>query len=192
MQIANILLSLGGDHGNTVPKFAVTAAEISVLRAIHGDESVKDVEPVGDVKRSHRDERARLLNIYGGAKTADHKPIVEGMFPGIAARVFESLHELDLPESFFKAVGHLKANAEQAWPSAPREDGPTIAEWVIAGYDARAYPPTGYASRSTAEEIAAAITATEQKAPPVDEADEADEGVGDDINDGHAEPNVLG
>ena len=35
--------------------------------------------------------------------------------------------------------------------------GPTIAEWVDAGYLAKNYPPRGYASRSTAEEIAAAI-----------------------------------
>lgn len=190
MQTANILLSLGGDHGNTVPKFSVTAAEIAVLRVIHGDESVKDVEPVGDVRRSHRDERLRLLNIYGGAKTDDHKPIVEGMFPGVAARVFESLQELELPDSFFKAVGHLKANAEQAWPSALREDGPTITEWVTAGYDARTYPPVGYTSRSTADEIAAAIAAVKQEPPPTDSLEADEDGVGDDIHDEHAD-NVL-
>jgi hypothetical protein len=109
MQIANVLLSLGGDHGNQIMKHAVTAAEIAVLRAIHGDDAVQEVEPTGDVTRTHRAERERLLNIYGQAKTDDQKPIVESMFPGIAARVFEKLHELDLPDSFFKATGRLKA-----------------------------------------------------------------------------------
>lgn len=40
-----------------------------------------------------------------------------------------------------------------------RDDGPTIAEFVAAGYPATAYPQTGYAPKSTPEEIAAAISA---------------------------------
>lgn len=42
---------------------------------------------------------------------------------------------------------------------ALREDGPTVAEYVQAGYLASNYPPAGYAARSTAEEIAEAIAA---------------------------------
>ncbi|MCO1622239.1 HeH/LEM domain-containing protein [Pseudomonas putida] len=38
-----------------------------------------------------------------------------------------------------------------------REDGPTVAEFVEAGYLAANYPPEGYASRSSQEEIDAAI-----------------------------------
>lgn len=44
-----------------------------------------------------------------------------------------------------------------------RLDGPTVAEYVAAGYQASAYPPEGYSSRSTTEEIAAAMAA--QTAP---------------------------
>ncbi|WP_143523902.1 hypothetical protein [Rhizobium rhizosphaerae] len=50
---------------------------------------------------------------------------------------------------------------------ALRTDGPTVAEYVAAGYRAANYPPSGYASRSTAEEIAKAIEdekAAEEKA----------------------------
>ncbi|MDI1263862.1 MAG: hypothetical protein PS018_11455 [bacterium] len=123
MQIANIMLSLGGDNGNTIPKFAVTAAEIAVLRAIHGDESVNDIEPIGDVKRSNREERARLGAIYGGAKVPNTQtPIVETMFPGVAARVFETLDELELDDSFFKATGRLSAKSPSpAVAEAPAE-----------------------------------------------------------------------
>lgn len=46
-----------------------------------------------------------------------------------------------------------------------REDGPTIGEYVAAGYPAANYPPKGYASRSTPEEIAEAV-AREKAAPP--------------------------
>ena len=38
-----------------------------------------------------------------------------------------------------------------------KTDGPTVAEYVEAGYPAKNYPPVGYASRSTADEIADAI-----------------------------------
>jgi hypothetical protein len=38
-----------------------------------------------------------------------------------------------------------------------REDGPTVAEYVEAGYLAANYPPQGFASRSSQEEIDAAI-----------------------------------
>ena len=44
-----------------------------------------------------------------------------------------------------------------------KTDGPTVAEYVAAGYPAKNYPPAGYASRSTAEEIADAIGKQEIK-----------------------------
>lgn len=43
--------------------------------------------------------------------------------------------------------------------AALRQDGPTIAEFVAAGYKPSAYPPAGYASKSPQEEIDAWIAA---------------------------------
>jgi hypothetical protein len=52
------------------------------------------------------------------------------------------------------------AEAEaQLAAAGPRTDGPTVAEWVKSGYAASAYPPKGYTSKSTDEEIAAAVAA---------------------------------
>ncbi len=45
-----------------------------------------------------------------------------------------------------------------------RQDGPTVAEYVKAGYSAKNYPPSGYASKSTDEEIAAAVKAEDAAA----------------------------
>lgn len=45
-----------------------------------------------------------------------------------------------------------------------KQDGPTVAQFVTAGYDPSNYPPAGYASRSTPDEIAAAIAA--KQTPP--------------------------
>jgi hypothetical protein len=194
MHVANILLSLGGDHGNTVSKFGCTAAEIAVLREIHGNDAVKDIEPAGSIKRGHREERIRLLNIYGAAKTEDQKPIVESMFPGVAARVFETLDELGIDESFFKASGRLTANPAPALPvvapgaRAKLLPAPPIAVWVDAGYPASAYPPAGFEATSSPEEIAAAVAAENTSA----EADDEDDGVGEDIDDGIGGDDILG
>lgn len=46
---------------------------------------------------------------------------------------------------------------------AIRTDGPTVAEFVAAGYPAKNYPPAGYASRSTPEEVATAVDAEKAK-----------------------------
>ena len=155
MQRANCLVSLGGDHGNTVPKWLCTAAEIAVLREIHGDDAVNDIEPMDDIQRSNREERGRLLAIYGGAKYPDQKPIVENMFPGVAARVFENLDELGLDESFFKPTGRAKTK-----PAALVAIEPEI-DWSVLG-----------------------------DAPAADV--EAEEGVGEDMTDEHAEKDILG
>jgi hypothetical protein len=85
-----------------------------------------------------------------------------------------------LPEEALKAVAGPKSDAEAALEERARteaaeeakrqreaaaakakrtgtlkQDGPTVAEYVAAGYPASQYPPKGYASRSTPEEIAA-------------------------------------
>lgn len=53
---------------------------------------------------------------------------------------------------------------ELSEPGMPRKDGPTVEEWVKAGYLASNYPPDGYASRSTAKEITAAVKAEKAQA----------------------------
>jgi len=64
----------------------------------------------------------------------------------------------------------LNSDALRSTPTVNSEglrlDGPTIAEFVAAGYLAANYPPTGYASRSTPEEIAAASAPAAPPTPP--------------------------
>lgn len=111
MERANIMLSLAGDRGNTLPKYSVTPAEIAVLRAIHGPESVHDVERVEDDKDAdNRSELARLRGIYGGATDGNLGKIVDKLFPGAGARVMEKLSELDLPDEFYKATTRAKGD----------------------------------------------------------------------------------
>lgn len=55
-------------------------------------------------------------------------------------------------------------------PSTVRTDGPTVQEFVDAGFQAINYPPSGYAQRSTQEEIDEAIAAQTNPAPAGDGA----------------------
>jgi hypothetical protein len=99
MQTANIMVALGGDTGNTVPKYQVTAAEIAVLQAIHGADAIFDIEPTEDSDVKNRDELRRLKEVYAGPNTGR---LVEALYPGAAARVFENIDELELADEQFK------------------------------------------------------------------------------------------
>lgn len=59
------------------------------------------------------------------------------------------------------AVEHLcvASYANQLDANGLKLDGPTVAEFVEAGYQAVNYPPEGYASRSSQDEIDAAVEA---------------------------------
>jgi hypothetical protein len=151
MQTANIMVALGGDLGNTVPKYDVTTAEIAVLRAIHGDDAVFDIQPVGEVPMRNRDELQRLKLLYGGAKDRENKPHVEILYPGAAARVFETLDELDLsPEQFASTA---RASLPQAQPKA--EPAPKAAPVVtdeVEDLDALSVEPQPAADEVEIEE----------------------------------------
>lgn len=103
MEVAYIMLALGGDRGNTVPKF-VSAAEIIVLRAIHGDESVFDIKPAGDQPLDPRAELKRLKETYKGAQDGDGRSIIDNVYPGAAPALPLSIDEIGLPEEFFLAT----------------------------------------------------------------------------------------
>jgi hypothetical protein len=106
MQTANCLVHVGGDSGTTVPKYAITASEIAVLRAIHGPDSITEVEPTDDVQRSDRNEIARLHEIYSRPDVKDGP--VHTLFPGVAARAYQTLDELEIPADFYKAESRVK------------------------------------------------------------------------------------
>lgn len=121
MQTATVMLALAGDPGNTIPKFDVTPAEVAVLRLIHGDDAVHDINPSEDVERTNRAELARLREIYRKPAGSHEPSAVDALFPGAAARVFENFDELELDESFYKADRRVKPKA--AAPAKPVKGG---------------------------------------------------------------------
>ncbi|TIM07606.1 hypothetical protein [Mesorhizobium sp.] len=85
---------------------------------------------------------AAIGNLYG-------REIIKGTDDEIPAEMFGDL----------EAAGYVAERGGKKMNVALRDDGPTIAEYMAAGYPASNYPPEGYASRSTPEEIAEAVKA---------------------------------
>ncbi|MCD5970769.1 HeH/LEM domain-containing protein [Pseudomonas quasicaspiana] len=92
----------------------------------------------------------RLLNEFFGVISSAKEVVVDGDKPNIIEA--------------YKRAGIIVTDGKS---SSLREDGPTIGEFIAAGYKASNYPPEGYASRSSADEIAEALKA-EQEAPETD------------------------
>lgn len=103
MQTANVLLALGGKRGETVPKYAVTPAELLVLQHLHGADAVYDIEvQTATVERTARQEIERLRAFYSyrnGERVLS--PAVEALFPGVGASVPKEFADLELPEELF-------------------------------------------------------------------------------------------
>ena len=57
----------------------------------------------------------------------------------------------------FDASKHEIYGADDIVKGELRKDGPNVADYVAAGYDPKNYPPDGYESRSTPDEINDAI-----------------------------------
>lgn len=123
MQTANCFVHIAGDSGTTVPKYQITVSEIAVLRAIHGQDSITEIEPSDNVDppRTDRQEIARLLAIYGriGPDGKDSSAVSD-LFPGAAARVYQTLDELDIHEDFYKAERRVKPKPAEKVADKPK------------------------------------------------------------------------
>lgn len=64
MKLFNCKVRVAGSMLNEVRKEQVTASEIVLLRALHGDDAVIDVVHTANVNRSARKERERLARMY--------------------------------------------------------------------------------------------------------------------------------
>lgn len=106
MQTATISLFLGGDRGQIIQKYDVTPAEVTVLRAIHGDEAVQEIKintKSKDVRRTSRQELERLNDIYGRATDGEQNNVLRTLYPGAGAQTPNTFEELGLPELFYAA-----------------------------------------------------------------------------------------
>jgi hypothetical protein len=101
MRLYNCTVRLGGSLYNEVPKTGVTAAEILLLRILHGNDGVANIEEAGKNAVGQAQERDRLVEIYGA---------------GIASA--RQLREL--PEQAIVGVFGLGSRLPDEIPGAPK------------------------------------------------------------------------
>lgn len=65
MKLYDCKVRLQGEVKDEVRKYGVTAAEIKVLRRIHGDDAVLEIADNGAADRNEHEERERLEAVYG-------------------------------------------------------------------------------------------------------------------------------
>jgi hypothetical protein len=106
MQLYNCVVRHAGNLGMTIHKEDVTAAEIVLLRALHGEDAVINMAETRQTRREHRAERERLAAYYGERVLAD-------CFPGALSRLPTTLAEAgigveqDEPETAAEEAEHV-------------------------------------------------------------------------------------
>lgn len=82
MKLYKVKVLLAANHANQVWKENVTAAEIKLLEHIHVGEnpSVIEIEHTATTTRTDRQERARLLAVYGEYKLGQGETLIRNLF----------------------------------------------------------------------------------------------------------------
>lgn len=116
MDIYQGKLQLAGNVMNEVFKMNMTAAEIEVLRAIHGADAVVDIKKMGSDKRTSAQERDRLNRLYANPDANTTKSLKKkvDMMRGLFGH-----DRLPLPETM--------DDLQPLEDSAPIEDAPAPA-----------------------------------------------------------------
>lgn len=155
MEVAHVLLAIGGDAGHSVTKRFVTPSEVAVLRSIHSPEAVSDIDVVGQVQIAHRAERERLIRKYGKANDEEGIEIINGLFPGLNATMLESFAQLGLQPSDYKRKDVkpiiVSENAEVDDIETLMRDQAAADDAVVEA-SAKAARPTKAATRAKREE----------------------------------------
>lgn len=92
MEYANAEIRLAGSRDNTVIK-EISAPEIPLLKAIHGDDSVINIKLSRTEDINLKSERERLTSSY-------NKDLVEKLYPGVLGKIPSTLAEvgIEVPE----------------------------------------------------------------------------------------------
>lgn len=91
MQLYRCTVNHAGNRDMRIHKEGMTAADIVILRRIHGAEAVNDVVATKETRRAAVKERDRLVETYGRRKFAES-------FPGPLPRLPLTLTEAGLTE----------------------------------------------------------------------------------------------
>lgn len=104
MQLLNCTVAIGGEVSMTVLKERVTVPELMVLRAVHGDDAVRNIEAIGTTTFNSADERERLTLMY-----TNPEGVVRETLGAVGSLPME-LAEANIPEDFIISGSVQKTN----------------------------------------------------------------------------------
>lgn len=115
MQFARCKVRLSGDMGTVIEKAPVSPAEVALLKVIHGDDAVFDVQLTGNGndKTPHAEELARLRAEYTAVDDGGNL-IIDKIFPGLGARLPVDFADIGI------AVGYAAEAKAAAAASKPK------------------------------------------------------------------------
>lgn len=113
MQIVNCTVAIAGEAGMTVGKERVTVPEILVLRAVHGEDAVRNIEVIDDLDIDSNEERARLAAIYKSPEGVVKDTL------GAVGSLPKTLDESGIGDEFVISTGPAKGKKAKA--SATKE-----------------------------------------------------------------------
>lgn len=94
MQICNCTVAIGGEAGMTVVKERVTVPELALLRVIHGEDAVRNIEVIADESVDSIEERSRLVAVYRSPEN-----VVRDTF-GAAGALPKTLEDAGISDEF--------------------------------------------------------------------------------------------
>ena len=120
MQICNCTVAIGGEVGMTVLKERVTVPELAILRVIHGEDAVRNIEVIADEAIDSGEERSRLNAVYRSPEN-----IVRDTF-GAADRFPGETVLDDWPDAALAALAPDSRTAIVTLTHDPKLDDPAI------------------------------------------------------------------
>lgn len=115
MQICNCTVAIGGEVGMTVAKERITVPELAILRVVHGEDAVRNIEVIADEPVDSADERSRLNAIYRSPEN-----VVRDTF-GAAGALPKTLEDAEISDEFVISSSVSKGSKAKAKPSAVKE-----------------------------------------------------------------------
>lgn len=112
----NIKLRIGGSVLNEIRCRNVCAAEIMILRKLHGSDAVCDIVELKNDSSPHRIEREKLKAKYAPDRIVEHRSRIrfEQMFGPEHTRLPDRLPEMETPEEEAPVKGNKTKNAKPA------------------------------------------------------------------------------
>jgi hypothetical protein len=113
MEIYKAEICIGGLLTNTVIKDELTAAEILILRQVHGDDAVRGITPRGNRQIEYQKEYDRLLRKFGKRK-------LEAAFPGARPVLPQKLADVGI---ILQSDGYINDTVVAKGPNAGHNKG---------------------------------------------------------------------